>query len=80
MPCHVKLFKFHACFVYSEDVFSSYACNSLNHKGIKHHPGDIVEAGCLAVSMYTTCFLKWLENQTKFVPSVVKQALDLVSV
>ncbi|CAH3034332.1 unnamed protein product [Porites lobata] len=32
----------------SEDVFSSYACNSLNHKGIKHHPGDIVEAGCLA--------------------------------
>ncbi|CAH3034302.1 unnamed protein product [Porites lobata] len=52
------------------NVFSSYACNSLNHKGIKHHPGDIVEAGCLAVSMYTTCFLKWLENQTKFVPSV----------
>ena len=46
------------CFVYSEDVFSSYACNSLNHKGIKHHPGDIVEAGCLAVSMYTKCFLK----------------------
>ncbi|CAH3194436.1 unnamed protein product [Porites evermanni] len=54
----------------ASDVFSSYACNSLNHKGIKHHPGDIVEAGCLAVSMYTTCFLKWLENQTKFVPSV----------
>ena len=78
MQCHVKLFKFHACFFYSEDVFSSYACNSLNHKGIKHHPGDIVEAGCLAVSMYTACFLKWLENQTKFVPSVVKQALDLV--
>ncbi|CAH3034314.1 unnamed protein product [Porites lobata] len=47
------------------NVFSSYACNSLNHKGIKHHPGDIVEAGCLAVSMYTACFLKWLENQTK---------------
>ena len=51
-------------FFYSEDVFSSYACNSLNHKGIKHHPGDIVEAGCLAVSMYTKCFLKYLENQT----------------
>ncbi|CAH3176338.1 unnamed protein product [Porites lobata] len=33
----------------SEDVFSSYACNSLNHKGIKHHPGDIVEAGCWAI-------------------------------
>ena len=78
MQCHVKLFKFHACFFYSEDVFSSYACNSLNHKGIKHHPGDIVEAGYLAVSMYTVCFLKWLENQTKFDPTVVKQALDLV--
>ena len=77
MPCHVKLFKFHACFVYSEDVFSSYACNSLNHKGIKHHPGDIVEAGCLAVSMYTACFLKYM-YQICPVPSVVKQALDLV--
>ncbi|CAH3184429.1 unnamed protein product [Porites lobata] len=35
----------------SEDVFSSYACNSLNHRGIKHHLGDIGEAGCLAVSI-----------------------------
>ncbi|CAH3184446.1 unnamed protein product [Porites lobata] len=32
------------------NVFSSYACNSLNHRGIKHHLGDIGEAGCLAVN------------------------------
>ena len=34
----------------SEDVFSNYVCYSLNQKNIQCHPGDIVEAGCLAVS------------------------------
>jgi len=32
----------------SEDVFSSYVCYSLHQKNIQRHPGDIVEAGCLA--------------------------------
>lgn len=32
----------------SSDVFSSYTCSSLCHEGIQNHPGDIVEAGCLA--------------------------------
>ena len=35
-------------------MFSSYVCNSLKHiEKIKKHPGDIVEAGSLAVSIYS---------------------------
>ena len=37
--------------LFSEEVFSSYACHSLKHPNIVKHPGDIVEAGCLAVSI-----------------------------
>ena len=37
--------------IFSEEVFSSYNCNSLRHiEKIQKHPGDIVEAGSLAVS------------------------------
>ncbi|XP_031566400.1 protein strawberry notch homolog 2-like [Actinia tenebrosa] len=32
----------------SKEVFSSYQCRSLHKPDIKKHPGDIVEAGCLA--------------------------------
>jgi hypothetical protein len=36
----------------SEEVFSCYHCNSLHHiDKIQKHPGDIVEAGPLAVSI-----------------------------
>ncbi|CAH3176312.1 unnamed protein product, partial [Porites lobata] len=66
---HEELNKMAHCVVAesrSEDVFSSYACNSLNHKGIKHHLGDIVEAGCLAVSMYTAYFLKYMYQISKY--------------
>lgn len=38
----------------SEDVFSTYVCCSLNHKSIQPHPGDIVEAGCLAAQLLPT--------------------------
>lgn len=41
----------------SEEVFSSYVCNSLKHiEKIQKHPGDIVEAGSLAVSIYLEVF------------------------
>lgn len=43
---------------FSEEVFSSYHCNSLNHiKGIQKHPGDIVEAASLAVSVLHQVYL-----------------------
>ena len=38
--------------ILSEEVFSLYHCHSLHHiEKIQKHPGDIVEAGSLAVSM-----------------------------